>query len=118
MSKEEYIEAIKNIEIDKDREKEVSKLYGVELCDVLSKVITLADKVDFFGEERRALSYKEIVSSSELLGTGAVGEGIIPIIDSYECSYIVYLTKENKWAKFNTIDGVIYKKRDTLEELL
>ena len=118
MNKEEYIKLVRNTEIDKDREAEVTGIFGCKLNDVLARAISVADKVDFFDEERRALSYKEIVGASELLGIDAVERGIIPVVDSYDCTYIVYQVNEGKWAKYNTVDKEVFKERDSLEEIV
>jgi hypothetical protein len=118
MNKKEYYDLVSNTEINKTREQEVTGLYKCEFDQLLLKVISAADEVDFFDEERRALSYKEILSPEELLGIDAINEGIVPVIDAYDCTFIVYLTKEAKWAKFSTVDKTIYKKRNALNTVL
>ncbi len=118
MNKKEYLEAALGCEIKVDRVKQVEKMYKVSLDDSVAKIISYADSTDFFDEERRALSYEEIVNASSDLDIDVVEMGFIPLIDSYDCSYIIYLTKENKWARFSTVDMTVYMKRDTLAEVL
>ena len=118
MNKKDYIASVKETEVNSKRIKEVIKKYDLSLDDTLMRVISKADAIDFFGEERRALSYKEILDASSLLGIDATKEGIIPVIDSYDGTYIVYILWEKKWARFSIADKIAYKKRDTLEEVL
>ncbi len=118
MNKAEYLELIRKTEINADRAKEIRELFNHDLDDMLLKVISAADGVDFFDEERRALSYNEIVGASELLGIDAVADGIVPVIDAYDCTFIVYLLHDGKWGKYNMVDKETYKERDSLEEVV
>lgn len=118
MDKKEYIAAVKAHEISNKRVSTISKIYGSELDETLSKVVSLADTVDFFDEERRALSFSEIEKSDKELSFDFVSEGLIPVIDAYDMTYIVYIIAEKKWAKFNVIDKTVFKKKDNLEEVV
>ena len=118
MNKQEFINSALVHEINEDRVKEISELYKVQLEEVIQKIISIADEVDFFDEERRMLSYDEIKSGSKLLGINVVEEGMIPLIDAYDCNYIVYLIRDGSWAKYTTVDKMMFKKRNTLEEIL
>ncbi len=118
MSKAEYIELVNEADVKEERKKEICSIYHHELCDELVKVISVADTVDFFDEERRALSYREIVNASELLGIDVVTKGMIPVIDAYDCTFIVFLLNEKKWAKYNTIDKEVFKEKEKLEDII
>lgn len=118
MNKKEYITSVKETKVDFQRIMEVMEKYDLGLDDTFVRAISKADTIDFFGEERRALSYNEILDASSLLGVDATEKGIIPVIDSYDGTYIVYLLSEKKWARFSTVDKIVYRKRDTLEEVL
>lgn len=118
MSKKSYIDVINNAEINVERKKEITNIYSCEIEEKVLKAISVADSIDFFDDEKRALSYIEIKSASDVLEIDALSMGIIPIIDTYDCTYIVYLVKEKKWAMYSIDDGIIYKKTDELEDLL
>ena len=47
-----------------------------------------------------------------------VSKGLIPLIDAYENTYVVYMISEKKWAKYNIVDQVLFKKREKLESVL
>ena len=118
MNKQEFMDAVMSCDIKEDRVKQIEKQYKVILNDEVSKFVSYADTVDFFDEERRALSFEEIIDASEELEVDAVELGIIPLIDAYDCTYIVYLTKEEKWARFSSVDGTVYMKKDSLVEVM
>ena len=118
MNKQEFLDAALACDIKEYRVKQIEKIYKVSLNDEVSKLVSYADTVDFFDEERRALSFEEIVDASEELEVDAVELGIIPLIDAYDCAYIVYLTKENKWARFSSVDETVYMKKASLAEVI
>lgn len=118
MNKKEFIEAALVCNIKEDRVKQIEEKYKVRLNADVSKLVSYADTVDFFDEERRALSFAEIVDASEEFEVDTVELGIIPLIDAYDCTYIVYLTKEDKWARFSSVDGTVYMKKDSLAEVI
>ena len=91
MNKEEYLKEISNCEIDPKRIEEIEKRYNVKLDKTVKCIISYADKIDFFDEERRALSYDEILCPEEYLDFDFLSEGLIPLIDAYDNSYIVYI---------------------------
>ena len=43
---------------------------------------------------------------------------IIPLIDCGENDFIVYHFMDKIWSKFNIIDETVFKKKNSLEELL
>jgi len=111
MNKQEFLATALKCEINDDRLKQVESLYKVNVNEIVAKIISFADTVDFFDEERRALSYDEIINASSYFEIDVVDLGIIPLIDVYDCSYLVYLTKEDKWARFSTVDKIVYMKK-------
>lgn len=118
MNKVEYLSNIENCPINKDRISCMMKIYNVEFSDTLARIISYADSADFIDDERRVLTFEEIVDAGEQLGVDFVSLGMIPIIDAYDNDYIVYVFGEAVWAKFNTIDQVTFKKKNTLQELI
>lgn len=118
MNSIDYINKINDVEIDDYRKKEIEDIYKCNIPDFVAKVISLADSIDFFDEEKRALSYDEIKSGNNTLDLHSLPLKYIPLIDSYDCTYIVYIIDENKWGKYSSIDKSVFKKRDTLKELL
>ena len=114
----EYINKINDTEIDDKRKKEIEDIYSCKLPEVVAKAISLADSVDFFDEEKRALSYDEIKDGTNTLDYHSTTLNLIPLIDSFDCTYIVYLVDEDKWGKYSSIDKDVFKRRNTLEELL
>ena len=118
MNKEEYLNNLNTVEILSSRIKDVETIYKCNLNEKLSKIISYADSVSFFDEERRALSYKEIIDPINNIDYDFIIRGLIPLIDAYDNSYIVFVIKENKWAKYNIYDEVLFKKKNSFEEVL
>lgn len=118
MTKKEYIKGIKECDVVSDRVTAINSIYNSEISGILANVISFADSIDFFDEERRALSFKEICNPKKYLCFDFVSIGLVPVIDSYDNTYIVYIISEDKWAKFNIVDETLFKKKKSLEELV
>ena len=118
MTKQDYIDSIMNCAEDRDKVKAVSELYGGFINAVMAKVISFADNADFIDEERRAFSFNEIINASTEYGNNFKSLGIIPFMDAYDNTLIVYIIDDKKWAMFSMSDEVLFKKRDKLEEVL
>ena len=118
MTKAEYIERVRNSKVSPKRIKIINKAYETEINDIVAQIVSLADKVDFFDEERRALSFQEIANPKEQMKYDFVSKGLIPLIDAYDNTYVVYMISEKKWAKYNIVDQVLFKKREKLESVL
>ncbi len=118
MNRVEYLSNVEKCPINKERISCMMKIYNVEFTDFLAQIISYADSADFIDEERRVLSFEEIVDAGKSLGVDFVSLGMIPIIDAYDNDYIVYVFAEELWAKFNVIDQVTFKKKSTLQELI
>ena len=118
MTKEEYLDQVKVTKINEERVSEISTMYNNKIEGLVAKIISYADSVDFFDEERRALSYLEIKNAKKILDYDCIRDGVIPVIDSYDNTYIVYILYENMWAKYSLSDKILYKKRDALEKVL
>ncbi len=118
MNKREYINAAMACAINEDRIKQIEELYNAVLDYNVSKVISYADTVDFFDEERRALSFDEIINAKSEIDADVVSNGILPLIDAYDCTYVVYLVRDKKWARFSSVDATVYMIKDELEDVL
>ncbi len=118
MNKKEYLAKVNASGVNMDRVDVVEKIYGQELNEILSKVVSLADQVDCFDEERRALSFEEIKNPVKYLEFDAVKKGFVPVIDAYDCTYIVYLFDEKKWGVYSVVDDMIFIKNELIEEIV
>lgn len=43
---------------------------------------------------------------------------MLPIIDAYDNTFIVYSFKDEVWAMYNLSDDILFDEKDTLEEIL
>ncbi len=118
MDKKEYLFEVKRCELSTKKINQIEKKYSQKVPNVLGEVLSFAGNVDFFDEERRAMDFDEIVTSSEELNIDFVKLGLVPVIDAYDNTYIVYSFFENVWAKYNIIDKTMFKKKENLEDVL
>lgn len=118
MTVEEYLSSVKKCEIDETRKILFTKKFKKDINSFAMKMISYAKESVFVNEERRVLAYDEIVDFDLEYDFELEEYGIIPLIDCYDNDYIVYLVNEDKWAKFNTSDKCIFKKKNTVEELI
>ncbi len=118
MSTAEYINMVENCIVKEERVKAIEKKYKTILEPVVKQIISFADMIDFFDEERRALSYSEIYNPEKNLGFDFIKEGLLPFVDLYDNSYAVFIVETKEWGRFNTSDGILYKKRKSMEEVL
>lgn len=118
MNKVEYLEAVVACEVDSKRIGQIEELYNIKVPELLAKVVSYAGQASFFDEERRALSFDEIMYANEDIGVDFVERNMIPVIDAYDLSYIVYLTEESTWAIYNVADDDIFEEDELLANIL
>ena len=118
MTKKDYIDSVIQFPDNEEKIKKTSEVYETEIDGVIAKIISFSDNADFVGEERRVLSYNEIVNASKEYDKDFKTLGIIPVIDAYDNDLIVYVIAEKAWAKYSLSDDVIFKKRNILAEVI
>ncbi len=118
MDKKEYYKNVMSCDVDDNKVEAISRIYNAEISDELKHFISYADKVDFFDDERRALRYAEIENPADVMEIDFVGMGYVPIVDAYDNSYIVYILKDSIWARYNSIDDMVYVEGQNIEDLL
>ena len=118
MSKQEFVKEAMSSEINNDRVEDITKIYDTDLSDELKHFISYADTIDFFDDERRALSYDEIKNPQKQIGVDFTKMRLIPVVDAYDNTYIAYSVEKKKWVKYNTIDNMEFKERDSIQEII
>ena len=96
----------------------IEKLYQTRLPELVKKLISHADQTGFFEAERRALSYSEILDPVEYLGCDFISLNLIPIIDAYDNTYIVFDPEKNTWAEYNISDQILFNECKSFEDML
>lgn len=118
MNKKEYLERVQKCEIDVKKVEEIQKIYETEFLDNFKRIISMSEETIFLNEDRRVLSFAEIVDAETDLHIAFKDKGIIPIVDCGENDFIVYHFNDDFWSIFNIIDESVFKKKDVLSELL
>jgi len=118
MNKREYLDDVMSCDINMERVDVINKKYNVELNKLLSKVISYARENVFFEKERRVLCFEEIKDASDDYEVDFVEMGILPVIDAYDNTFIVYSFEDDLWAMYNISDDILFDENKSLEEIL
>lgn len=118
MTKKEYVDWLLAKKIDEMKVGKIQDIYGTELPDVVKKIISNNDESIFFDDDYRILSYQEVIDAKMDLHVDFKDKGIIPLVDCGENDFIVYHFNDGIWSKFNIVDETVFKKKNTIEELL
>lgn len=118
MTKKEYVESLTKMNIDSSKVAKIEKLYGVSFPNIVKKIISNADKTIFFDDDYRVISLNELEEAEKDLHIEFRKKGIIPLVDCGENDFIVYHFNDDFWSKFNIIDETVFKKKNSIDELL
>lgn len=118
MSKEVYLNEVESTTINEERVSQIENLYKTKLSELVKKIISHADRASFFEDERRALTYSEIINPLDSLGCDFISLNLIPIIDVYDNTYIVFDYMHNTWGEYNISDEILFNESNTFQELL
>lgn len=118
MTREEFLNNVKNAIVNFETVKKIENKYKCTLPEQVKKILSVSESQLFFDEERRLLSTNEIENATEQLHVDFIQKGIIPIIDAYENDFISYNFKSKKWCFFNLNDGSIFSEDTSLESIL
>jgi len=112
-----YLKISKNKKIDEELVKLVEKTYNTKITDESVKCLISKKKASFY-ENYKVLSNSEIINANKDLKMDFIGKRILPLIDCSDNDFIVYNLNNKKWSMFNIVDGVSFKVRNSLNELL
>ncbi len=118
MNGRQYIEMISKKDEDVDRIKKIEDVYGLTLPEILRKIVSNSDETVFLDGEKRILSFDEIIDAEQDLHTEFVKKGLLPIVDNGDNDFTVFRINHGNWSKYNIIDEVEFKVKDTIDELL
>lgn len=118
MNKKEYLKKILTLEIDEKKVSLIEQQYSTSFPKIVKLIITNSDETVIFEDDSRALSFSEMVDAEKDLHVDFKLKGIIPLFDCGDNDFIVFHYNNKKWSKFNIIDEISFKEKNTLEELL
>ena len=75
-----------------DRVDAIANIYGIQVNDTIAGIVSVADQISFFDEERRALAYTEILNPVEYMDVDFVALQAIPLIDAYYTHNTIRIT--------------------------
>lgn len=117
MTKSEYLDAAGKWEIVDDRVEAIGKVYSRRIPELLRRIISHSDEPYFFDDGSHILSPTEMLGVEETLGVSFSDRHLLPVVDCCDGDYIVYDYANAAWAIYNIIDDVLFKYRDSLDQL-
>lgn len=108
---------INKTKVDSKVAKALTKAYGPDIPAIVEQVVTLF-KSGGFVEDYRFLSLDEIEYAEDDLHVDFKKHNYIPLIDCGDNDFVVYDFRNDKWVKFNIIEKVSFKKKQSLEDIL
>lgn len=118
MTKKEYIQQLASVKINMEKVSKVANIYGKDLPEAVQEIVSASEESIFFDDNSRILAFDEILDAEQDLHVDFKAKGMIPLADCGENDFIVYNIGEKNWSKFNIVDEVSFKKKESLEELL
>jgi hypothetical protein len=96
----------------------IEQSYEVGLNDYIKKVLSINPNGLLFVSDDilRLLSHTEILEAPKDLSVDFIGLKLIPIFDTGDNDYIVFDIENNCWCKFNIVDAIKFKQRQSLNE--
>lgn len=118
MTGKEYLSSLAGVKPDKEKTDRVASVYTDHLPEIILKIVSNAQEPIFLDDDSRVLSYDEIVDAEKDLHVPFKERGMMPLVDCGENDFIVYHFENRIWSKFNIIEETVFKKKNSLEELL
>lgn len=118
MDGKQYIEMISKKAEDAAKIKKIEETYKTSIPGILRKIVSNCDETVFLDDEKRVLSFDEIIDAERDLHTEFIKKGLLPVVDNGENDFTVFRFSQKNWSKYNIIDEVEFKVKDTIEELL
>lgn len=118
MTGKEYLSSLESVKPDTKKVDKIISLYANNLPEIVLKIVSDSQEPVFLDDDSRVLSYDEIVDAENDLHVGFKEKGILPLVDCGENDFIVYHFADKTWSKFNITDETVFRKKNSLEELL
>jgi len=114
----DFINQVDNQSVNMPFIEKLEHSYGVKLIEYVGKVLSMNPNGEFFKSDDilKLLSHEEILKAPNELNVDFVGLKLIPILDTGDNDYIVFDIENNNWCKFNIVDSIKFKQRQSLGE--
>lgn len=116
MNLSEYVKWLESKEINEPAVSEITRKYHCDLPTIIKKMLSSNEKTMFLSDERRILSYEEVLHAKEQLHVDFNSYEILPLIDCYDNNFIVYNHKNDEWNMFDIIDECIFDTKKNLTD--
>lgn len=116
MNGKEYLTNIKSIKIESSNVQNIEKKYKSKLPLIIQQIISYSNNPVFLDEDKKVLSYKEILKASEELHVDFNKYRLIPLIDCYDNDFISYNFEKKEYCIFNVNDYCIFKNKPRLAD--
>ena len=118
MNIQEFIEQVGKNAINKSFTETLERHYGVTLNEYIRRVLSFnPDGVLFENNDiLRLLSHKEIIEANVDMAIDFTALKLIPILDTGDNDFITFDISSSEWCKFNIVDTIKYKQRQSLSD--
>ena len=117
MNREDFFAIATSGEVNEANVAELTAIYGTQIPDIIKRIVSHNINALFLNEVR-IMSLEEIKEAEHDLHVDFVKKGFLPIADCGDNDFIIYHLQEKIWSKYNIVDDVVFKRRESLEELI
>lgn len=118
MTRKEFLNKAKVIEIRDDVKKKMHDVYGEKISTLILQILSFSPTPTLFDEnESRTLSINEIINAEKGFGVPFKSNNYVPIAELGCDDYIIYNTETEKWCIYNIIDELVFDETSEFEEL-
>lgn len=114
MGIKEFLKSIQVKEINYINVDRIERLINDKLPDFIRYILSNNNEMISFDDGIRLLSMDEILDAKEDLQIDFLSQGMIPLFDCFDNDFIVYMFNEKKYAKYNIVEEIAFKRRDNL----
>lgn len=118
MTLKEYLDALKSVDIKKERVDKLIEIYGNEIPDIVQRIASFDMEDYFLDDEIRILSFEGILFADDDLNARFKDARLIPLADLMDGDYAVYNCVTGKWNMCNAYEGILFNEQDSLEKIL
>lgn len=118
MDVNQYVDLIRNNNVNDKVVTKLEELYGFSLTDALKHIVSVEMDDYFISDKYRVISAKEMLSTEYFIGVDLTKLNMIPLVDCMDDDYIVFNFANQKFEMYHIYDEISFVEGSSLEEML